>query len=301
MRNTKFIYLSGKRPLVKKPIKSVMIILIACLTINTVTRINASSGGNDEGSAGSFINSSSNMGPCESSGDEYNEILAQASTPLMNRSPNRLTNINLACGMVNETAVMPGDTFSFNQTVGDRTEARGFKKAFTFMDGGVGESVGGGICQVSSTLYCACLLADLDIVSRRGHSVFPDYAGNPGLDATVYWGEADYTFKNNTDYPIKVFAGSDGVFVYVRIMGTRMSDNVVVIESRILSTTPYETVYRNNPGLAPGQTKVIQDPHAGYVAETYRVILDECGGEISRTLEAKSVYKKLDKIIERGL
>ena len=233
-------------------------------------------------------------------GTSYEDTLAQTSTPLLHDIPNRTDNIILTCRMINETALMPGATFSFNQVVGNRSEDRGFKPAPSFQSGRVVESVGGGICQVSSTLYYACLLSNLEIVSRTSHSMCPDYLEKPGLDATVSWGVIDYRFKNDTNNPIKIFAWVKGARVYVKIVGTKTSNNMVVMESKTLSTTPFQTIYKDNPSLAPGQTKVIQKPFIGSVVETYRVIMDASGNEISRTLETKNTYKKLDEIIERG-
>ena len=230
----------------------------------------------------------------------YKDILAQASTLLMNKMPNRTDNIILTCKMINETVLMPSDMFSFNQVVGNRTEERGFKPAPTFMNGKVEDSVGGGICQVSSTLYYACLLSNLEIVSRSSHSMSPDYLEQPGFDATVCWKAIDYKFRNNTNNPIKLFAWVEDSKVNVKIMGTKMNNNTVSMESKILSTTPFQTIYRENPNLAPDETKVIQPSFTGYVVETYRVILDEMGEVISRVLEAKGTYKKMDKIIERS-
>ena len=227
------------------------------------------------------------------------DILAQTSTPLKNNMPNRRRNIILACEKINETVLKPGAVFSFNQTVGNRTEARGFKPAPSFVDGHIGDSVGGGICQVSSTLYYACLLSDLEIVSRKSHSMCPDYIEKPGLDATVDWGSADYKFKNNTGSPMKILTWVEGTRVYVEIRGTKANSNTVIVESEILSSAPFETIYRDNPRLAPGEEKMIQPPFTGYVTKTYRVITNERGEVISRTLEAKDTYKKLDQIIER--
>lgn len=232
--------------------------------------------------------------------DLYKDILAEVSTPLNNNTPNRRGNIILTCEKINETVLMPRDTFSFNQIVGNRTEDLGFKPAPTFMDGKIVDSVGGGICQVSSTLYYACLLSDLEIAHREGHSMCPDYIEKPGLDATVSWGAIDYKFKNSTDNPIKILVWVEGTTVYVKLMGTKTNSNTVEMETEVLSTTPYETIYRDNPNLAPGETKVIQPHFTGYVCETYRVIKNESGNVISRTLESKNTYRKLDEIIERG-
>jgi len=224
--------------------------------------------------------------------------LIQASTPLLQNIPNRTANIILTCRMINETVLAPGEIFSFNQAVGVRTESRGFKPAPSFAEGHVEDTVGGGICQVSSTLYIACLLANLEIISRTNHSMITDYIKEPGLDAAVSWGSIDYTFRNSTGSPIIIFAWADAEAVYVKLDGVKTNDYSVRIESKILSVTPYDTVYRVNRALKPGQKKVIQEPHTGYAVKTYRVIHDAKGNLISRTLEATSIYNKTDEIIE---
>jgi len=233
-------------------------------------------------------------------GAYYLDTLAEVSTPLLRNMPNRRSNIILTCKMINETVIMPGVSFSFNQTVGIRTETRGFKPAPSFMGGQVLDSVGGGICQVSSTLYYACLLSNLEIVSRSSHSMSADYTEKLGLDAAVSWGSIDYIFKNSTNSPIKIFAWVEDTRVYAKIVGTKMNDNTVEIESVTLSVTPYQTIYKDNLSLAPGQTKIVQEAHTGSVVETYRVVKDAGGNVINRKLEAKSIYYKSDEIIERN-
>ena len=231
-------------------------------------------------------------------GTAFRDTLAQTSTPLLNNLPNRTDNIILTCKMINETVLMPGEYFSFNQTVGIRSEDRGFKPAPSFSAGQAEDSVGGGICQVSSTLYYACLLANLEILSRTSHSMFTDYIKEPGLDAAVSWGTADYCFRNSTNSPIIIFAWADGEAVYVKIDGTKTNDYTVLVESKVLSITPYDTIYKENPALTPGEIKVVQEPHTGYAVKTYRVVNDAWGNLVSRTLEATSVYNKTDEIIE---
>jgi len=227
------------------------------------------------------------------------DTLSQTFTPLLKTMPNRISNINRACEMINEKTLLPGEIFSFNRVVGERCEERGFKPAPTFLNGKVVDTVGGGICQVSSTLYYACLLANLEIVSRTNHSMSADYT-KPGLDATASWDDIDYSFRNNTANPVKILAWMDKTGVYAVIEGTKIDNNTVEIEIDILSTTPYQTIYRDNPELEPGQTIITQEPHTGYVVQTYRVIKNENGEALSRKPEAKSSYSKLDEIIECG-
>ena len=116
---------------------------------------------------------------------------------------NRNTNIRLACEAINGTALMPGETFSFNQTTGQRTTSKGYRSAGAIAAGQSIEEVGGGICQVSSTLFNAVARADLQIVERSPHAWPSTYVGK-GEDATVNWPNLDFKFKNNTDAPIFV-------------------------------------------------------------------------------------------------
>ena len=119
---------------------------------------------------------------------------------------NRTSNVKLAAQFVNGTVLMPDEVFSFNEVVGERTEARGFKEAKVFVKNEIVDGIGGGICQISSTLYKASLFADLQIVERTNHSFTVDYT-QLGEDATVYYGAVDYKFKNNTPFPLKSSAG----------------------------------------------------------------------------------------------
>lgn len=112
---------------------------------------------------------------------------------------------------------MPGQSFSYNQTVGKRTIAAGFKVAGVYANGEVTEGVGGGICQVSSTLYNSVLLSNLEVVERHNHSFNPGYVP-AGQDATVSWGGPDFKFKNNRSYPVRIVASVSGGTITVQIL-----------------------------------------------------------------------------------
>ncbi|MCL2062454.1 MAG: VanW family protein [Firmicutes bacterium] len=229
------------------------------------------------------------------------DILSTASTPLKNKLPNRIDNLHKACAAINGTTLASGGTFSFNRSVGERTEKRGYKPAPSFIAGKVADSVGGGVCQLSSTLYHACLLADLQIIKRTHHSFSPDYLVQAGLDATVdFDAEIDFVFKNNTPHPLQIFAHCTNEAVCVQLTGTKTSETLVEIESKILYTLTAKTHYKTNPNLKEGETKIIQPAFNGCHVQTYRILKDAHGNEISRRLEAKCIYKKLDGITERG-
>lgn len=122
---------------------------------------------------------------------------------------NRSNNLELAAKAINGTVLMPGETFSYNQTVGERTISAGYKAAAAYAGGKVIQDVGGGICQISSTLYNAVLLANLEITDRSNHCFETSYVP-AGRDATVNWGTVDFQFKNNRKYPIKIETTAGG-------------------------------------------------------------------------------------------
>ncbi len=134
---------------------------------------------------------------------EFSHCYEYYTTKYVN-NPNRTNNLKLACAAIDGTILAPGETFSFNGTVGKRTEAKGYKPApiFTGTDGHT-DGIGGGICQVASTMFNASLWANFTIVERHQHSQRVAYCPL-GRDAAIYWGAYDYKFKNNTDYPILI-------------------------------------------------------------------------------------------------
>ena len=132
---------------------------------------------------------------------------------------NRCANVARAASLINGKVIAPGDVFSFNDTVGHRTIENGFSTAKEYVDGKSVDGIGGGTCQVSSTLYSAVLYADLSIVERLNHMMTVGYIPL-GQDATVSDGGVDFKFKNNTDYPIKVSAYTSGATITVSIIGT---------------------------------------------------------------------------------
>lgn len=135
----------------------------------------------------------------------YSKVYATYTTNYVNNA-NRTTNLKLACKAINGTIVQPGQTFSFNKVVGQRTSAKGYKKATIFTGStGTAQSVGGGICQVASTMFNAALIGNLGIVERHQHSQRVSYCPL-GRDAAIYWGSEDFKFKNTTNYPIKIGA-----------------------------------------------------------------------------------------------
>ena len=227
----------------------------------------------------------------------FRDTLASTSTSLNAGNKARTNNVRLAASYINGTILNPGEEFSYNGVVGERTAARGFQSAGAYVSGRVVDEVGGGVCQPSSTLYMAVLRADLEVTERRNHSFTVSYTPL-GEDATVSWGTQDFKFVNNTDYPIKIDAEQSGSARNVRIVGTNIDGKKVTTSHKVLSTTDYTTVYKNDNTLPAGTTKVDQTGSTGYKVVTYKTIT--VNGE-STTVEAnRSTYQVRNKTVLLG-
>lgn len=179
--------------------------------------------------------------------EAFPDLLSEFSTKYMASNKNRTTNLILASNKINGTVLMPGETFSYNKVVGERTIAAGYKEAPIYVSGRVEDGLGGGICQITTTLYNAVLYANLDIVERSNHQFVPSYA-NASRDATVVYGAIDFKFKNNRDYPIKIICSVSNGIANFKIFGLRTHDDYdVEVSSRITgatSTAIYSEAYK---------------------------------------------------------
>lgn len=144
----------------------------------------------------------------------------------------RTDNLILACALIDDVVIQPGETISYNQLLGNRTTANGYKPAPAYVGTELQLSIGGGICQVSSTLYLASLFAELTPVERRNHGFPVDYIPM-GLDATVSWGTTDLKLRNDYEFPVKIKAHVDDENVYVKILGVEQRDYYVKMEYRV--------------------------------------------------------------------
>lgn len=211
----------------------------------------------------------------------------------------RINNVRLASQHCNNTILLPGETFSYNEVVGQRTAARGFQEAGAYLNGKTVQELGGGICQVSSTLYCATVLSNLEIVHRENHMFESTYVPL-GLDATVSWGGPDYVFKNNTKYPIKVVAGYANGVCTCEIWGTKTDNITVKFVNEVLSRNPYSTVTVKDDTKPVGYSAVTEEGENGSKVQTYRELYDGNGKRISRTKESFSVYTRRNQVVTVG-
>ena len=228
-------------------------------------------------------------------------MISSAVTNASSSSKNRLANIKLASELINGTCLEPGETFSFNGVVGERTKDRGFKVATAYSGGTVVEDVGGGICQVSTTLFNAAVKADLEIVERHNHSLTVGYV-DKGKDAAVNWGSQDLRFTNTSDDNVYIccYVDSDKR-VRFGVFGKLLENGeTITVEAKTTGRIDYETELVPNMALPSGYTAVSQTGKQGYRAEAYKVRWDAAGNEISRELLCKSTYKSTKEIIEYG-
>lgn len=231
--------------------------------------------------------------------EAFPDLLATFSTRFDGSNYNRNTNIKLAAKKVNGTVILPREKFSFNTIVGSRTIEAGFKEGTAYIGGKVVPDVGGGVCQVSSTIYNTALLANMQIVERSNHMFTTGYVA-ASRDATVYYGSLDFVFKNSRKYPIKMVASANGGVCKVSIYGIKEEKEYeVIIQSKITSYINPTTIYKEDPTLEEGKEIVEQTAITGCRSEGYK-ILKLNGKIVSQTLLSKDTYKSRNKIVRRG-
>lgn len=232
--------------------------------------------------------------------DAFPDQLSSFSTSFKSSNSNRSTNIRLCASKINGVVLMPGETFSFNSTVGKRTPEAGYKEAPAYLNGKTIMDYGGGICQVSSTLYNAVLYSNLEITERYNHGYQPSYVKS-GLDATVSWGGPDFKFTNNRNYPIKIMTDTSNKILNIYIYGLKTeNDYTVKLEARYLSTIYYSTTYQKDSSLAPGETRTIQSGSNGCKTATYKYLYDKAGNLVSSECISRDTYNPHNAIIAVG-
>ncbi len=233
--------------------------------------------------------------------DIYKDKLGTYVSDFSNSDSNRANNVVLGASMLNGTIVMPGETFSFNEVMGDcGLSSRGFKPAAVFKAGKVVQEVGGGICQISSSLYVAALYANLGIVSRSNHALPVGYVP-VSLDATVYYPYLDFKFKNTRDYPVKIVATTTSSRkLTISIYGTKEDKEYEVeLTSWKTGTIASKVQNQNDSSLEVGKTKIIQAGAAGFTSVAYKTVKYN-GKVVSKTLLSEDSYGSTPRIIAVG-
>lgn len=231
--------------------------------------------------------------------EAFPDMLSTFSTRYDATNITRTNNLQVAINKINGVVVMPGETFSYNKTLGKRTAEAGYTDAAGYAGGKVVQMIGGGICQISTTLYDAVVYANLDIVERHNHVFLTSYAG-AGKDATVVYGSLDFQFKNTRQYPIKIVGLLQSGIATVSIYGIKEENEYEVeIETTILNYIPYNVIYENDSSLSNGTEKVTQYGQKGCKSITYK-ILKQNGKEVSRSVLSSDTYEPMNKYISRG-
>lgn len=226
-------------------------------------------------------------------------LISSYSTKYDASNVNRSGNLKIAADKINGTVLMPGEEFSYNEVVGKRTIEEGYRNAKIYENGQVVDGLAGGICQISSTLYNAVLLANLEITERRNHSYTTSYVP-AGRDATVVYGTQDFKFKNSRTYPIKIEANVANGIAEFKIHGIKEE---IEYEIKIIPVTtqtiPYQTEFVPDPALVPGQQVVTQAGHSGYKVTTY-IEKRLAGAVISKEVLSNDTYNPMKTVINIG-
>ncbi|HSQ88249.1 VanW family protein [Romboutsia sp.] len=230
---------------------------------------------------------------------EVNTLLGSYSTKFNSSIAGRSSNIRLAASKSSDILLMPGDVFSYNEYTGEKTTSNGYKNAPVIVQGVVQEGIGGGVCQVSSTLYNSVLYAGLELVSIKNHSIPSTYV-SMGRDATVTDGGIDFIFKNNLKYPVYLKNYVSGNVVTCQIYGSSKDKQNIQISTSTdgVSVAPVKKV--EDPTIPKGQEKELEAGRNGYKVSTYRLYINNNGKVIKKEKVATSYYPKKQGVIVVG-
>ncbi|NLN06791.1 MAG: hypothetical protein GX167_04140 [Firmicutes bacterium] len=216
------------------------------------------------------------------------EPVATYSTLVSDGIPNRVHNIRLAAAALDKIIIYPGEEFSFNDAVGNTTAAKGYKTAPVIVDGELVDGLGGGVCQVSTTLYNAVLRANLQVLERRNHSLYVDYVP-PGFDATVAYGSIDLRFANTNPYPLWLRTFLDGNRLTVTFYSTLLAGQKTEVYATDVVTIPAGEKILETHELPKGTRKLVKKGKNGYKATVWRVTT--VNGEEKREKISEDSYK----------
>lgn len=219
----------------------------------------------------------------------FRDTMGSWTSDFSTSSSARAGNVILTANRINGKILMPGDVFSYDQTIGRRTYENGYREAGVYIGNKVESGIGGGICQTSSTLYSAALYANLEIVSRTSHSLPVSYMP-AGQDATIAEGYIDLKIKNNTEYPIKISAQVSGRRLTCSILGVKEPETQVEIVHTITARYEPETERTDDAGIPKGYIYITNKGAGGYAVASSRIV--KKAGEVVKTEKlTRSVYR----------
>ncbi len=231
---------------------------------------------------------------------QINGLISSYTTKLAGSSPQRITNVTLATNKISNKLLMPGDEFSFNNTVGAVNSANGYQESKVIINNKLVPGIGGGICQVSSTLYNALLKSNI-LPTERHHHTLPSTYVPLGLDATVSSNYLDYKFKNTLPYPILITGSvsNNSSITFNVFSSTKLNESNYSILTDVTNVIPNQTKYIKDPTLPLGTQEVDVKGTKGYKVDVF-LVTKKGGQVVSKTLIHKDFYKPVDKIIKQG-
>jgi vancomycin resistance protein YoaR len=232
-------------------------------------------------------------------GELFSDVLSEYTSTYIEYDYNRTTNVRLASKAIDGSIILPGERFSFNEIVGPRTKERGYLPAPIFAGADTKDELGGGICQVSSTIYVATLhTINIKQIERGAHSKKVTYVPE-GWDATIYWGLTDYKFENNTGYPIKITIECKNGKLTVKLLGVKTHEVEVKLETELVETYKSEVETVDDPTLPPGKQEVRKQGTNGCKLKLYRTLTID-GVEQPREYVNTSTYLATKTVIAQG-
>lgn len=224
--------------------------------------------------------------------------IAEFTTSYAGSSAGRVHNIEATASVINDMILAPGDIFDYEQIVAATEAEHGYREAPVIVNGRLVPGIGGGICQITSTLYNALLRTDLEIVERRNHSLPVGYVPL-GLDATYATGWINFKFRNNTDAHLLIKAETKNHQLTIKLFGKMPSSITYEVSSKVVEIVPPPVKVVVNASLAPGQEQIIQKGKPGYIVETHRKVYEH--GELVRTeWISRDTYRAQEQLVAVG-
>lgn len=230
---------------------------------------------------------------------KINSVLGSYKTKFNLSNYNRSNNIYIATNKTNNILLNNNEEFSFNNIIGQRSEQAGFKEAPVIINGEMQSGLGGGICQVSSTIYNAVLYSGLEITEARNHSIPSSYI-EKGRDATVSYGAVDLKFRNNYQYPILIQNKVINDTIVTTIYGNDRYKREIDIVTELVETIPNKTIVKESSVMYNGENFIQEKGRSGYKIKTYRIYKNKNGEILSKEYINESYYPPINKIIIKG-
>lgn len=227
------------------------------------------------------------------------EVVASYRTYFNPNNTGRVKNILLAAKAIDEKIILPGETFSFNKSVGPRIPESGYEEAPIIVNGELVPGIGGGVCQVSTTLYNAAVLADLTVLERNRHSLPSAYVGL-GRDATVFYDYLDLKLHNETPNPVLVDTIVGQNYLDVLILGQWSNNWRVKIQVEDLAEIPPKWEEEYDPALAPGERVIVKEGHPGWRGRVWKQYVDGRGAIINQELLSVDTYQPINGLVKVG-